>query len=218
MQVSWRLRTSGPPSDLDGHVHSLAGCEDWRGVSGDDLMSDRQLTLRPSGFRALVAAITWLLGVVLTALALAYRLPTPGIVGLALILLAHRGWRIAMSGRADIWPDGIDNQLAGRLARITVDDVENIRVVVTLLVWSVQVVDHDGSYFTLAGPRRSAFFAGEDFELEVERLRRFLAATRYPELTRDVRKMMSVSQVVLIIIVGAPILILTIASLWGTVI
>jgi inhibitor of KinA sporulation pathway (predicted exonuclease) len=60
-------------------------------------------------------------------------------------------------------------------------------------------------------------FAGRDFDLEVERLRRYLVPSRYPALTTRTRKMMSVSQVVLLVLFGAPVLLATSVSLWRAV-
>ncbi|MEW2353247.1 hypothetical protein [Spirillospora sp. NPDC029432] len=90
---------------------------------------------------------------------------------LGLTLACVRSLLITFSGFTEAWPDGLYNQLIGRVAEVTWERVDRLEVIPTLFGRYVQVVHHDGSRISLAAPRTGLFMRGADFDQHLTALR-----------------------------------------------
>jgi hypothetical protein len=88
-----------------------------------------------------------------------------------LTLACVRSLLITFWGFTEAWPDGLYNQLTGRVAQVAWEQVDRLEVIPTLFGRYVQVVHSDGSRISLAAPRAGLFMRGADFDRDLSALR-----------------------------------------------
>lgn len=130
------------------------------------------LKLRPDRRNVALVAAVVAAGPALAVLGWQSKNSPATIVGAFAAVFFLRNEVLMLRSRTVAWPDGLYNRLTLRTAEIAWTNADRLIVVPTLFGRFVQLVETDGSRFTLAAPRRGLLARGARFDEELAMLRR----------------------------------------------